>query len=115
MLPRFDNELPLSDDKQGVRASGPLAVAGNEVEAYLWLRIAQGADPNEVDAARQRELVLTTRSGNPATKWRVTVRTSGGKKFKAGPAMAEAWLLLREEGDTFESQTYWKTKVTLKV
>jgi hypothetical protein len=115
MLPRFDNELPLSRDKKGVKASGPLEVSGKEVEAYLWLRIAQGADPDEVDAARQHELKLKGSDGKAATKWEVTVRTSGGKKFEPGPAMAEAWLLLREEGDTFESHTYWKTKVTLKV
>jgi hypothetical protein len=41
MLPRFDASLALDDARQTVTASGPFALAGNEDDAYLWIRIAQ--------------------------------------------------------------------------
>jgi hypothetical protein len=116
MLPRFNEALPLSADKTSVMASGPLMLSGDEDEAYLWLRLVQGSGARKVDGANQREVELKGQNGKPAKSWECEVTAGEEKKFRVGTATAEAWLLLRDGGAVpFESQTYWKTRVTLEV
>jgi hypothetical protein len=56
MLPRFDASLALDDARQTVTASGPFALAGNEDDAYLWMRISQKRGRSEVDAVGTLEI-----------------------------------------------------------
>jgi hypothetical protein len=51
MLPRFDDKLSIvGTNKTSVRAEGPYPLAGNERDAYFWLRISQKQGDREIDA-----------------------------------------------------------------
>ncbi len=51
MLPRFNSELSLDNaDRTKVLAAGPFELAGNEKDAYFWLRVSQKKGRGEIDA-----------------------------------------------------------------
>jgi hypothetical protein len=51
MIPRFDDKLSIvGANKTSVRAEGPYPLAGNEKDAYFWLRVSQERSNGEIDA-----------------------------------------------------------------
>jgi hypothetical protein len=115
MLPRFDASLALDDGRQTVTASGPFALMGNEVDAYLWLRIAQ----TRVDAVgrleiEKRELRKEFRDANRRLGAAVKAAVDGAAGLGLSPAQTARKVREETEAAVATQGPKWAGPVTVE-